>query len=138
MFAPEKGAILAPANVAHTRPLTAADLDKLFALLSKRLIENPKFRLPDNQPFQTTIVVHGGAVFVKLIQSRDTTDDIDYLAEFTDALLENKGIEDAIVLISEEISAITEEEGLDGEWMNFERDAVIAQIDDIKVIKDQG
>ncbi len=69
-------------------------------------MKNPKYRLPGNsEPFQTTIIVNGGAVFVKLLNSRKTTRDIDFVAAYTDALLEDNGLEDPIVLICQ-ISAI--------------------------------
>jgi len=119
-FVPESGATLAVENTAlviemgvedtadtKSKPLTAADIDTYFAALSERLTRNPKYRIPgNNQPFQTIIVVHGGAVFVKLIESRQTTFDIDYLAAYTDLLLEDKGLEDPIVLINAEILAV--------------------------------
>jgi len=53
-------------NAIHTNPLTAANLDTLFACLSARLVD-PKYRLP-------------------------SPPDIDYLAAYTDALLERDGL----------------------------------------------
>ena len=92
------------------------------------------------EPHQTTIVVHGGAVFVKLLQSRATTYDIDYLslAAYTDLLLESEGLLDSVVAISQEISAIGTEVGLVDSWMNFTADPVIGQIGDAVEVDEEG
>ncbi len=112
-------------------PLTAADLNILLASLSAWLASNPEYRVPGNdEPFQTTIVAHGGAVFVMLLESRETTCDIDFLGGYTDVLLENRGLNDPIELISKEIGAVGEEMELEGGWMNFMSDIAIGQIGD--------
>jgi hypothetical protein len=126
-FIPDKGAV-ATGNTAHETPLTVEDLDALFKSLSEHLMKNKQYKLPGNKPFQTTIIVHGGVVFVKLIHSRDTTLDIDYLATYTDGLLEDRGLEDPIMYISQSIEAIGKEKDLGDTWMNFDAETVIGGI----------
>ena len=54
-----------------------------------------KYRLSgDNKPFQTTVIVHDDAVFIKLLGLHETTVDIDYLTACSNALLEGEGLED--------------------------------------------
>jgi hypothetical protein len=99
-------------------------------------MNNSKYRLSgSDQPFQTTIVVHGGTIFVKLIKSRNITYDIEYLASYTDALLEGKRLMDSIELMSREIAATGVETQM---AMNFEADPVIAQIGDAIEVDDNS
>jgi hypothetical protein len=126
-FEAESGAV-ATGQTGHEKPLTAEDLDALFKALSEHLMTNKKYKLKGNKPFQTTMIVHGGVVFVKLIGSRATTLDIDYLAAYTDALLEDKGFEDSIMYVSQSIEAIGKEKDLGNTWMNFDGEAVLEQI----------
>jgi hypothetical protein len=75
-------------------------------LLSAQLVDNPTYRLSgDNAlPQKATIVVHGGAVSVNLLTSRETTFDVDYIASYTDALLEATGLTGSIGVVSKEIA----------------------------------
>jgi hypothetical protein len=128
-FKADTGAVIT-GKTAHEKPLSAKDLDALFRSLSEHLMKNEKYKLPGNKPFQTIIVVHGGVVFVKLIGSRDTTFDIDFLAAYTDALLEEEGLMDPIEKLSQSIEAIGKEKDLGNSWMNFDADKVIEEIAD--------
>ncbi|PBK71524.1 hypothetical protein ARMSODRAFT_1016542 [Armillaria solidipes] len=61
-----------PAAIQHQKPdiFWKGDIEEMYRELSRRLdaIRNE----------QTTIVIHGGAVFVGYFQTRQTTEDIDY------------------------------------------------------------
>ena len=111
-------------NLAHTKPLTVADLDILSASLSARLIKNPKYHFPgNNKLFQTTVVVHGGAVSIKLLKSHEMMFDTILQRIYTIVLLEGRGFEDPIGLLSKEIAAVGKEAGLGDTRINSEGDA---------------
>jgi len=95
-------------NATRKKTLTAADLDFLFASLSAR---TPSTASGDDKPLQTTVIVHGDAIFIKLLRSHETTVDIDYLTANTNPLLEGEGLEDPIELVSEETVAVGRRRG---------------------------
>lgn len=105
------------------------DLDSLFPTLSRRLTQNPKYRIkmhPSKRSWTST-----EAPCLSNCSSPARRQRIfDYLASFTDALVTNARLENSIEIISEEIALIGKEVGLGDSWMNLEGDTVIKYIED--------